>query len=205
MAGLIFFPAGSIDTTANYVGTITVNTGKVTYQISGWQPNLTVPIDFCSYPVSSPNQCFSMNATAQTDATGAALGSFQFPQSGTFSGWFRFNPSSPTVYSGFTPSFTGGTQYSAAIVKKPDPQQPFGTGSVTVTNAGIHIQVNGAPANATYQVYESFSVNGEDQIGVLMTDANGNGTVDLTAAHGRGLIVLRRVNGGDVSSGFVVP
>jgi len=87
----------------------------------------------------------------------------------------------------------------------PDPQQPFGTGSVTVTNGGIHITVNGAPANPSYLVYESFSVNGEDQVGVLMTDANGNGTVDLTAAHARGLVVLRRLNVGDVTSGFVIP
>ena len=203
-ASLLSF-SGGIDTPATRVGSVTVNDGQVTYQISGWQANLTVPIDFCSYPVSRPDQCFSMNATATTDAMGAASGSFHFPKSGTFSGWFRFGPSAPSLSSGFTPSFAGGAQYSAAIVKMPDPQQPFGSGSVTVSNAGIHIEVSGAPASATYQVFESFSVNGEDQIGTLMTDASGNGTVDLTAAHGRGLIVLRRVNGGDVSSGFVVP
>ncbi len=194
----------TLATPARDMGSISVNAGKVTYQINGWLPNLSAPIDFCRYPVLRPSDCLSMNATANTDAMGAASGSFTFPAAGTYSGWFRFNPSSPSLSSGFTPAFNGGLQYAAAIVKAPDPGQTFGTGSVTVTNAGIHIQVGGAPANVTYQVYESFSVNGEDQIGTLMTDANGNGTVDLTAAQGRGLIVLRRLNVGDVSSGFVV-
>ncbi len=201
---------GVSSSTTPDIGKLTVNSGKVTYQFSGWVPNLTFPIDFCSYPVNSPAACFSMNVTGTTDASGAASGTFQFPKSGTFAGWFRFNPSAPSLSSGFTPAFTGGLEYQAAIlaipVQPPLIMQTFGTGSVTVTNGAIHIQVNGAPANLTYNVFESFAAEGEDQIGVLMTDAKGNGSVDLASKQARGLIVLRRADtGGDVYSGFSVP
>jgi hypothetical protein len=222
-AGLIGFYPGN-PSAHPHVGTITVNAGQVTYQVSGFQPNERAAISFCPWPMSHPETqpCLAMNATMTTDSNGAASGSFQMPSSSgaitaadakTFRGWFSFSSSvagEPSLLSGFTPTFTGGTEFSEAINPIPPipplTAQQWGSGSVTVTNGRIHIQVNGAPANTTYQVWEAYSSEGEEQIGMLMTDASGNGSADVAAAHSEGVVVLRRVGqGDDATTYFVVP
>lgn len=203
-AGLISFGSTPTDK-----GTLTINNGAVTYKISGWVANATATVGFCAYPVMNPmSSCISINQSVTTDNTGAASGTFKFPQSGTTSGTFHFdlpgtNP--PDLSSGFSPTFTGGTEYAAAIVKYPDTSATFGSGSVKVSNGTATIQASGLLPNTTYGVWEGFSTNGEDQIGSLVTDANGNGSATVGATHGGGLIVLRSPKGSDVSSGFTAP
>lgn len=203
-AGLISFGATPADK-----GTLAINNGTVTYKISGWVANAKATVGFCAYPVMSPmSECFDLKQTVTTDSTGAASGSFKFPKSGVISGTFHFDlpgTNQPDLSSGFAPTFTGGTEYSAAIVKFPDTNATFGNGSVTVNNGTVSIRVGGLLPSTTYGVWEGFSTNGEDQIGSLVTDASGNGNVSLGTTHGGGLLVLRSPKGSDVSSGFVVP
>ncbi len=65
--------------------------------------------------------------------------------------------------------------------------------------------LQGAPANATYNVFEGFASEGQDQLGVLLTDSSGNGTADFRSMQARGLIIMNRVGGGQVLSGFIIP
>ena len=200
------------------VGNLFVRSGTVTYSFSGWVANMPFSIDFCFWPVTASDECFNVSAGSTTNSLGAASGSFEFlrpanlpsPESGgTFFGWFRFNgqnaDGSPTILSsGFNPAFSGGTDYAAVVLS--DGSEPIRNGSVSVTNGAVHIEVTGATPNATYEVWESFSDQGRDQIALLITDYYGNGTVDSQSTQPRGLIVLIRSGASsNLLSGFVVP
>ncbi len=203
-AGLLNTP--NVNTSAPDVGKLAINNGAVTYQFANWTANMPFTIDFCSFPVQSPADCFTTNSAGTTDMNGAATGTFQFPKSGTFAGWFRFNGASSgsILATGFSPGFTGGMDYQTALVTMSG--EPIKSSAVTVTNGAVHIQVNGAMPNTSYAVFEASAVTNADQIGTLTTDANGNGTADLRSAKAQALITLGR-NGSqsNLLTGFVVP
>jgi hypothetical protein len=200
------------------LGKLLIKSGVVTYSFSGWEPNMPFSIDFCDWPATAPDDCFNVEIGASTDPRGAASGSFQFlspanlpsPESaGEFLGWFRFNGNdangSPTILSsGFNPSFTGGIDYVASVFS--DGSEPIRNGSVTVSNGAVHIEVNGATPNSTYEVWEAFSDQERDQIALLQTDFDGNGAVDSQSTQPRGLIVLiRQGASSNLLSGFALP
>jgi len=200
------------------VGNLFIRSGVVTYSFTGWVANMPFSIDFCYWPVIAPDGCFNVSAGTTTDSRGAASGSFHFlrpanlplpEQAGMFFGWFRFNGrnadgSSTILSSGFNPSFSGGTDYAAAVFS--NGSEPLRNGSVTVTNGAVHIEVNGATPNSTYEVWEAFSDQERDQIALLKTDFVGNGAVDSQSTQPRGLIMLIRSGAStNLLSGFVVP
>jgi hypothetical protein len=215
-AGLLRDPgavSGSPD-----VGSLVIKSGVVTYSFSGWVANMPFSIDFCFWPAITPGQCFNVDPGTTTDSRGAALGSFNFlrpanlpaPESaGIFLGWFRFNGRaangpSTILASGFSPGFSGGVDYAATVFSNGG--EPISQGSVTVTNGEVHIEVRGATANATYEVWEAFSDRERDQIALFKTDFIGNGAVDSQSTQPRGLIVLMRPGAsGNLVSGFVLP
>jgi len=200
------------------VGNLFIQSGVVTYSFTGWEANMAFTIDFCFWPVIAPDDCFNVNTGATTDSRGAASGSFEFlrpanlpsPEAaGVFLGWFRFNgrdanDSSTILSSGFNPSFSGGIDYVASMFS--DGSEPIRSGSVIVTNGAVHIEVNGATPNSTYEVWEAFSDQERDQIALLKTDFVGNGAVDSQSTQPRGLIVLMRSgSSSNLLSGFVLP
>lgn len=210
-ASVTHYEASLVGPNSAALGKITVDNGNVTYQFSGWSANQQYSIDFCQFPVMRPSACFAVNAGSTTNSSGAAQGTFRFNPSGTYYGWFRFNtlPDTTTssLMSGFTPAFAGGSQYVAALTLHTANIDQLKSGEVRVNNATIHVQVVGAAPNATYHVMEANAFEGEDEVGVLMTDANGNGSVDLAAKNPRGLVTLGQTSTGNdaIRATFVVP
>ena len=198
--------------TATNLGKVTVDNGNVTYQLTGWTANTKYTISFCQFPVMSASACNAVNPGGSTDTSGNARGSFRFPNSGTWWGFFEFLPpaissSTPYLISGFNGSTTAGAQYFAALTLHTPTIDQLKAGEVRVTNGVIHVQLAGAAPNATYHVMEANAFEGEDEVGLLMTDANGNGSVDLAAKNPRGLVTLGQTSTGDdaIRAAFVVP
>ena len=196
--------------TANNLGKVTVDNGNVTYQLSKWTANTKYTISFCQFPVMRASACIGVNPGGTTDASGNANGSFRVPSSGTWWGFFEVLPptiSTPYLISGFNASTTAGAQYFAALTLHSSTIDQLKAGEVRVTNGMIHVQVIGAAANATYHVMEANAFEGEDEVGLLMTDANGNGSVDLAAKNARGLVTLGQASTGNdaIRAAFVVP
>jgi hypothetical protein len=195
---------------ATNLGKLTVDNGNVTYQLTGWTPNLNYTIAFCKFPVMTASACTAVNPGGTTDASGNAQGSFRFPSSGTWWGFFEFVPptiSTPYLISGFNASTTAGAQYFAALTLHIATIDQLKAGEVRVTNGLIHVQLVGAAPNATYHVMEANAFEGEDEVGLLMTDASGNGSVDLAAKNPRGLVTLGQTSTGNdaIRAAFVVP
>jgi hypothetical protein len=198
-------------------GQVTVDTaGNVNVQLtSGGTPNVQYAVSFTNYgdSTSIPVGTFS------TDASGNANATMKFPLSGNFAGAFMI-----THVSGdsFTTVGTAWAQTSAPLLGistvttvcsvpgttcSPATQDP-GTGTVTTASGLQHVVLNGAVANATYEVIECvFGGSSCFLQGNLNTDASGNGTFDKTVETSPGQVWrLQRVSGTPATSqgtGFV--
>jgi hypothetical protein len=213
-------------------GTVSVDVnGLVSEKLTGLKPSTVYTIIFCKFPESSyvtQGRPFCMNVSSVTsDAAGNAQGSFQFPQSGSWSGQFFFDLGDTTDATSFTANgFTTdapGSSAAASVQLVPEfngsngfdsfrSQDPLKSGTVTVANGQLTLTLNGAVPNATYNGSQCFvfGSSGCHPIPTVKTDADGNATVTFTSSTITGWNILLEdhttsQSGSGFLTGFRVP
>jgi len=205
---------------ANF-GNVSVDVnGLVSEKLTGLKPSTVYTIMFCKFPGSSydtQGRPSCMNVSSVTsDAGGNAQGSFQFPQSGSWSGQFFFNLGNTTDANSFTTD-APGTTATASVQLVPEfngsngfdssrAQDPLKSGAVTVANGQITLTLNGAVPNATYNGSQCFvgGSSGCQPVPTIKTDANGDATVTFTSSTIWGWnILLERFTSTDSANGFL--
>jgi hypothetical protein len=201
-------------------GTLSINSnGDVTIQVSGVQPNTNYPFQFCPFP-GTRYQCFDLNNTLLTDASGNGQLTFHFPRSGTWAGFFQSMVSSSTFITTFDSSFgsetanlqkESGTNPAGVCrtVTCPTVQDPLTSGSVSVTgNATAHVVITGAAPNMTYDVTTCGGGGGSSCFHQtnITTDGSGNVTTDIRISPDPATVFMfDRVDAQGFITGFVVP
>lgn len=200
-------PAGELD----------INTdGNSRITFSGVAPNTQYELTFCPFPSgSAPCQAV---AALDSDASGSVSATFQFLQKGTYFGAWDVNDQTGAAV--LVQSWDYGrvgdrlqsNVYRVADLTSGNPNSgnegqtgtdPLTSGTVTVTGSGsqsnfpLHVVLNGAAPNVTYDV-GACTIGGSSgcyDIGPVTTDATGN--VDTTLniwAQGFDVISFSRTN-----------
>ncbi len=191
------------DGSARVAGQVVINqNGTGTANVSGALANTSYNLQFC--PFADMNGTCNTLTTATSSMAGAVSASFTVPGHGGFTGIFQLASGSMV---GFVSAFNvpaNGSTLQAALVRASTVTNGFGvltqnglgvgfdpltSGLVNVSNGDTaHVQLQGAVANASYDV--TFCRNGGGSscfgIGGINTDAAGNGTADLSLSSGLG-------------------
>jgi hypothetical protein len=152
----------AIPSPASAVGQVTVDTtGKVTFQLTGVTSNTSFSVEFCPAPAQNYS-CFDVGTIA-SDTSGKANATMQFPKSGSWAGDFQLSVNGTAQYNTNIPLGTNTGVYMSTmqgqatangngtfLTGTAPPQGPLTSGTVTLTNGKIQMQLKGALPNTFY-------------------------------------------------------
>jgi hypothetical protein len=171
------------------------SSGSVTVQLTGVTASTVFSVQFCPAP-GQKYACFNVGSVS-SDSSGNVTTTMAFPKAGSWAGDFELVSNGTTAYqtdvvpSMNTQVYMSTLQLDSTVngqgVSDNQPQDPLGSGSITLSSGALQFQLSGAVPAATYSAVECPTDAGSDcyalynsqGMGGFATNGSGNVTFSV--------------------------